>query len=222
MALVPLNKVLDDDLEAMKKTPQADVQSDEASPAEGTAPEQAAPNEEAEPQQQTAGSPAEGGPPTEQEQAAYTKFVQAAGVLMYQDDASHANIMKHLELQKDNPAPAIAEATNSIVVEVDKQSGNSTPERVIIPAAIEIAGHIAELGQSAGFFQADDQLMGKVGQAVLVKIGDSYGVTPQEMQAFLAQFSPDEKEAARAQQEQYANGGQQQGGLVPAEEGAPA
>lgn len=211
MALVPMKRAFEEDAPKAKDVPpsqgaddeQAEQQPDAEQPEGEGAPGAPSGQQQAAPADQSGDTPT-GGQATPAEQKAYDTFVTAAGVLLYQDDASHARIMKALQLQKDDPAPAIAEIATSITVEVDKQSGNNTPERVIIPAAVEIASHVAELGQTAGYFTADDKLMGQVGQQLLVKIGDAYNITREDIQQFLDQFTPQQKEQARAQQAQIA------------------
>lgn len=163
-----------------------------------------------EPQQQPQEpqQPQQGGEETTpQEQEAYERTVLAGTEVVYGEETNQP-ILRMLEEGAENPPQVIAKVTTTIMVQLDEQSGGKIPEVVILQAAQEIAGEVAVLGTEAGLFQLDPTMENQVVQLVVRDTGSAFGVTEEEIQAFLATIPQEEQERAVAEQQQY-NGAQQ-------------
>lgn len=154
--------------------------------------------------------PAQSAPPDDQggeqaspeEQAAYEKFVLAAGKVLY-SQGTHESIMKML--QQGDPAEAMAQAVTLIVTQLDKKSGGKVPDSIILPAAAEILGLVAELAEKAKLFTADDRLLARAAQIMVLHLAEQYGVNPKDAQALLQSVNPAELQQIVSQQSQLAS-----------------
>jgi len=174
---------------------EAEQEPQEGAPAQGA---QGAPPAAGNPGGQPAAAGGDPNAPTPEEQQAYDGVVMAASEVMYGEMS--AEIIKMLEMGKENPPQAIAQAAVTVLVQLDEQSGGSIPETVIVPAAVEIAELMAELADSKGLFPVDEDIIQVAGQYLIELISEEYGVSPEEVQEFMASIPPEEAQKAAGQQ----------------------
>ncbi len=108
------------------------------------------------------------------------RVVIAAQHVLY-DEQTHDSIMKTLQTSAKDPAQAIANVTTNIVTQLDEQAGNEIPGDAILPAAAHIIPLVAELGEKAGLFKADEQVQSKAMGQVFADLGEHYGVSEEDM-----------------------------------------
>lgn len=174
----------------------------------GTAPKRDAPA----PQPQAASGEEQ---PTPEEQAAYERVVMAGLKAIY-DQKTHGAIVNMLK--SGDPPDALAQAAETIVLELDRQSGGKIPEVVILPAAAEILGELAQLAGTANIFQPDERTLAVATQKMVVSLCEQYGVEAAEIQELLQSIPKEQIEQYVQQQSGYA----QQGGGAPPAGPAPA
>lgn len=161
---------------------------------------------------------------TPQEQDAYNRVVMAGMKILYEDQDSHDAVMKMLD-GGEAPEKDISDTVVMIMSQIDKKSGGKVPQVVIIPAAVELVSLAAELGEKAGIFQADDSVIARAVQMVIIGLCNEYGVSPEEIAQVMK--SVDQKQVAQMVQDQRkmtAGGGGQpapQPAQQPAPQGAP-
>lgn len=178
-------------------------------PQAAAAPESEAPQEDVQQKDLQEGEPSGGNgatggeQPTPQEQEAYDRVVMAGMKVIY-DKTTHQGVMQMVAQQKDEPAKALAYATCLIVEQLDKQSGGKIPQTVILPAAAEIMGLIAELADAAGLFKADDRIMGQATQELIIDLAKKYGVDPADIQGLMQGMDKGKLNELVAQQGQFA------------------
>lgn len=151
-----------------------------------------------------------------QEQEAYEKVVLAGMKILY-DDKTRDKVLAMVKQSKDDPARAMAMAAQTLILQMDEQSGGTIPQEIILPAAAEILEHLAELVNESGLAQVDETVLGDAGQQLLMGLAQAYDVSPEEVQELLASVPPEQVEgmvqqqsgyaAARQQREQQAMGG---------------
>lgn len=149
---------------------------------------------------------------TPEEQEAYDKVILAASEVMYGD--MNPEIMKMLELEKNDPPKAIARVATTIIVQLDEKSGGTIQEQLIFPAAAEIAEMTAELADAKKVFPVDENVIQAAGQEMIVMIADEYGVPMEEIEAFMASVPQEVAQKIGEKQSQVAvkaRPGQQQG-----------
>lgn len=145
---------------------------------------------------------------TPDEQEAYERTVYAAQKALY-DDATQGNIMQMLQAGAENPAQALAQATSTLIQQLDEQSGRQIPETVILPASEEILSLVAELAQESGSFEVNDQIMGQAGQQLLKQLADAYypdGVGEDDIAELMQGMDDKQVQSLVAEQSQFAGG----------------
>jgi hypothetical protein len=138
--------------------------------------------------------------PTPQEQEVYDRTVLAAGKILYEDDTTHKAIVQMLKQGAQDPAKAISDVVVMVMLKLDEQSKGTMPVEVILPAAAEVTDEVGQLANDAGIFKVDQGVLDKSAQAMIVQIGDKYGVSQEGLLAMMAKFSPEERQAAVASQ----------------------
>lgn len=189
-------KVRRDDPEAEKEAAaeeQAEAQAAEADPAAAAAAQEQPPAGGA-----PTAPPQAGGP---QGKEAYERYASACATALYESEDVHAGVMQMLKAEADDPARAIAQATHSLVVAVDEQSGRKMPEDVILPVAQQVALLVAELGVKAGLFQIDQDDLQVAGQILVDLLGTTYDQQAEGVQEALSGMSEQQLEQIRAQEE---------------------
>lgn len=130
-----------------------------------------------------------GGEATPQEQEAYERVVMAGMKVLY-DESTHPAVMKMLA-GGEAPEKDISDTVVMVMLQLDKKSGGKIPQVVIIPAAVELTSLAAELGTQAGIFQADDRIVARAVQMVMIGLGQEYGVDPAEVQEVINSLDPE-------------------------------
>ena len=173
-----------------------------------------------------AGAPAEPQPPAEgeeggaaatpQEQDAYERVVLAGLQVLYAEQ-THAQIMNMLK-GGEAPEKDISDTVALIMSQLDKQSGGKIPQVVIIPAAVELVSATAELGEQAGIFQADQRVLARAVQMVIINLCNEYGVDPAEIQEIMKSLDPQKMQQMVEEQRQMTADGP--AAQAPAQPGA--
>jgi len=110
---------------------------------------------------------------------------------------THAGIVNML--RSGDPAEAIANVVTTVMVQLDKKSNGRVPETVILPAAAELVGEVAQLAGKIGL-QVDERVVGQAMQRMLVTLADEYGVSEQEIQELMQSVGPDQAKQYATQQ----------------------
>tara|TARA_R110002096_G_C14661910_1_gene728359 strand:+ start:44281 stop:44895 length:615 start_codon:yes stop_codon:yes gene_type:complete len=142
---------------------------------------------------------------TAEEQDAYEKVVLAGDKIIFGDTKAREAVVKQLKVSAREPAKALADATALLVIQLDEQAGKSVPEAVILPAAIELLEHMAELADSLQLFQMDDAVVNRAGQIMVGNLGEAYGMQPEDMQAMVDSVPPEVAKQIVDEQSNYAN-----------------
>lgn len=145
--------------------------------------------------------------PTEEGQASggqegYERVVTAAFEILYSDE-TNPNIMKMLETGATDPGNAAFEIAKLILTQLDDQSGGKIPLGVILHAADEISEQAGVLGEKAGYFEYGEKEHSLAMQRAFAYMKDTYEISDEEIQEFMASFSQEEIDAAQAEQSQY-------------------
>lgn len=122
------------------------------------------------------------------------KVALAAESVLY-DDATHDSVMQMLKAGATDPADALAKITGHILIQLDEQA--DIPEDVILPAAIEILGKVAELAEKTGAFQADENAMGEA-VGILFSIMEQQGWISEEDKAEMQQLLAEQEQPTGA------------------------
>lgn len=160
--------------------------------------EKAAPEQEA---------PAQGGEGsvTEAEQQEYEQVVLAATEVLH-DDQTNPGIMNMLKAQQDDPAAAMSDVVTTVMLQLDEQSGGQIPEDVILPASEEVLVMVAELAHAAKLFTPDQRSLNLAMQQTITKLGEHYGISPEDVQELIDQMDPEEVKKMVAEQQSYSAG----------------
>jgi hypothetical protein len=145
------------------------------------------------------GQEAGGDQPAPQEQDAMDRVVLASLKVIY-DPKTHQGIVNGLTQGKDDPSKALADATTLIITQVDQASGGKVPEQVILPAAADVLGELANLAMKAGIFQVDEKTSNIAMQKTMAQLAEAYGVTPEQTKQFMDSIDPEEGKKMLGQQ----------------------
>jgi hypothetical protein len=176
--------------------------------AQGTQAEEQVPAEEPAEQEQAVAS---GEEVTPEAQENYERVVMAASEVLHSDE-THDSIMGMLKSGADDPGATMAEITTMVMLQLDEQSGGKIPEDVILPASEEVLTMVAELAHAAQIFTPDQQALNSAMQQTVTKLGEHYGVSPEDIQELLSQMDPAEVERIVAEQQGYSKPAEQPAG----------
>ena len=157
---------------------------------------------------------------TDDEQAMYERAVNAGIKVLYAEE-THEDIMNMLTTGADNPGKTLADVAHLIMTQVDKEANGKIPETMILPAAAEILELTAELANTAGVVQVDQTVLDQATQELLLQLADSYGVSPEEIQALIDSLDPADVQSMVAQQGQSAQSGGQEAAAGGQQQAAP-
>lgn len=138
-----------------------------------------------------------------QEQSAYEKVVLSGMKIMY-DNATHNGIMQMLTSGKADPAKAMANTVSMIIIQLDKKSGGKIPGVVILPAATELLGEVAQLAGKSKLFQVDERIANQAMQQLLMSLAQEYGMPPETIKSILQSTPKDQIQQIVTQQSQFA------------------
>lgn len=130
------------------------------------------------------------------EQEDYDRTVNAALGVIY-EDSMHKNIMQMLSSGKESPAKTLANVTAMIIQSLDEKSGGQIPETVILPAAEEILGEIAELAHKAKVFSVDESILSEAEDETSMQLMQVYDPQGEGAEEFLNSVDKGEVEKVR-------------------------
>lgn len=143
-----------------------------------------------------------GDQPTPQEQNAMDRVVLACLKIIY-DQSTHQDIVQMLSQKKDDPSQALADTTTLLITQVDQKSGGKVPETVILPAAADVLGELADLATKAKIFQVDEKTAAVAMQKMLMSLAEQYGVSPEDVQQLLQSIPKDQIQGMVQQQQGF-------------------
>lgn len=138
------------------------------------------------------------------EQDQYDRVVMAGMKIMFDNDKTRDKIEKRLEADKGNPAKTLSDTAAMIMVQLDQQTGGEIAETVVLPAATEILEQLSEFADSLGMFEIDDAVLNRAGQLLVENLSEQYGVGPEDAQALMASFSPEQLKQVEEEQGNFA------------------
>lgn len=127
-------------------------------------------------------------PPNEQLQGEadsqkwYDRVVTAAISVIHKQGAEA--IAQALTKGQRQPAEALAGAASSLVIQVDDKLGG-VPEDVVLPAAGEVLGLVAEFADARGIFTANRRQIEQAMVLMLQQLMTHYGVSQEDMKEFM-------------------------------------
>ena len=123
-------------------------------------------------------------------EAAYDKIIKAGLKVMF-DPTMRDDTLSFIEESQGDPAK-MAEGVSSVVITLWKESNETLPPTLIIPAGIELMVHAAEVAKSGGM-QVDNQLLAEAMAQTVQQLLVKFGATPQEMQQLMSGANSGEK-----------------------------
>lgn len=130
-------------------------------------------------------------------EGAYDKIVKAGIQLMF-SPKTREQTMQFMEDSGTDPK-AMGKGVSSVMALLFKESNQTLPPNLIIPAGIELLVHAAEVAKAGGLDISKEQMaegMGEMVQQILVL----FGATPEQMQKMMSGM--DSGQAAPAQPDQ--------------------
>jgi hypothetical protein len=128
---------------------------------------------------------------------AYDKIIKAGLKVMF-DPSMREETMGYIEDSGVDPAK-MAEGVAAVVVTLFKESNETLPPNLIVPAGIELMVHAAEVAKSGGMDVPNEVLaeaMSEVVQQLLTK----FGVSPESMQELMGGMASGQQAPAGAAQ----------------------
>ena len=114
---------------------------------------------------------------------AYDKVIKAGLQLMF-DPTMREDTMQFMEESGGDPEK-MAEGVSAVVLTLFKESNETLPPNLLIPAGIELLVHAVEVAKAGGAEVSNEQLaegMGNMVEQILIK----FGATPEQMQKLLS------------------------------------
>lgn len=114
---------------------------------------------------------------------AYAKVVKAGIQLMF-DPSTREQTMAFMEESGGDP-DKMAEGVSAVVLMLFKESNETIPPNLLIPAGIELLVHAVEVAKAGGAEVSNEQLaegMGNMVEQILIK----FGATPEQMQKLMS------------------------------------
>lgn len=118
--------------------------------------------------------------------SAYDRVVLAGMKLLF-DKKTNQKIVAAMN-GKQAPDDLIAENIAGLVMLLFKQSKNSIPQQVLIPAAIDLALQFAEFMQRVGTIQVDEQVMASALQKIVFKLFEAFGVKQDQLMSGISKM----------------------------------
>jgi len=139
------------------------------------------------------------------EQEAYNRVVMAGMKMIFENEQSQQGLIGMLKTPGAAAAEKLANASFMIITQLDEKSGGQIPEDVVLPASVEILEHMSELADSVKAFPVDPAVMNHAGQLLIVRMGEEYGVEPEDLEELMSSIDPQTMQAVGVEQESYAN-----------------
>lgn len=132
---------------------------------------------------------------TPDEQAALESGLDAASAKLYEDKAVRDQIAAFIQKQPQHQS--VGEAAAMLTVQADEAVEGALPETVVVPLGVQVLGLVADLGETLGFFKADEQFMTQANKTMMQRLLEEYGFNEDEARAMAA--SADEETNAAVQ-----------------------
>lgn len=116
-------------------------------------------------------------------ESAYDKVIKAGLKLMF-DPSMREETLQFMEDSNGEPA-AMAEGVSSVVVMLFKESNETIPPVLLIPAGVELLVHAVEVARKGGADVSNEQVAEGMGQMV-EQILTKFGTTPEQMQQLMS------------------------------------
>ncbi len=128
-------------------------------------------------------------------------------LFIFYDKATHEQLMSMIQDGDEAGGAAVVAAT--LIESIDEKSGGNMPDDVILPAAIEVMADIMDyLEQRRNAPFSDKEHAGAMA-ALMKKLADDYGTTPEQMKEALQGLNQGELDQADVAFQQAVEGGGQ-------------
>ena len=132
------------------------------------------------------------------------EIVTEAMDMLYTEDGRFNAAVKYLKEGANDPVSALSGLTSLIMGQLDDTRDNNIAAIVVLPAAMEVLSELAEIANNAGAFEVDEALVNAASQMATARLGEEYGVEPQDAEEMLQGLDPQMLDEVSKQQEQYA------------------
>lgn len=130
-------------------------------------------------------------------QEAYDRVVLAGMKVLFSKE-SHQLLMD--EIQGQGPVPQrLGEGVAGLMLLLFKESNQTIPPQVIVPAGTELMMQVADFLKKTGLMPVSDQDVGAAMEIMIMKILQAFGVDPMQMQQMLNQYDNTKVDAAAQQ-----------------------
>lgn len=120
-------------------------------------------------------------------QEAYERVVIAGMKVMFSKD-SHQLMLQQLQ-QGGSMGERLGKGVAGLMFLLFKQSNATIPPQVIIPAGVELLAQAADFLKQAGMGEVTNEDIGEGMQIMITTILDKFGVSQEQMQQMLNQYS---------------------------------
>lgn len=130
-------------------------------------------------------------------QEAYDRVVLAGMKIMFSKD-SHKLMLK--ELQKPGPVgQKLGQGIAGLMLILVKESNNSIPPAVLIPAGIQLMMQAVDFMRQTGMEKVTNQDIGDGMELMIMTLMEKFGASPEKVQQMLNQFDNQNVQAAAQQ-----------------------
>lgn len=130
-------------------------------------------------------------------QEAYDRVVLAGMKIMFTKD-SHKLMLK--ELQKPGPVgQKLGQGIAGLMLILVKESNNSIPPAVLIPAGIQLMMQAVDFMRQTGMEKVTNQDIGDGMELMIMTLMEKFGASPEKVQQMLNQFDNQNVQAAAQQ-----------------------
>lgn len=130
-------------------------------------------------------------------QEAYDRVVLAGMKIMFSKD-SHKLMLK--ELQKPGPVgQKLGQGIAGLMLILVKESNNSIPPAVLIPAGIQLMMQAVDFMRKTGMEKVTNQDIGDGMELMIMTLMEKFGASPEKVQQMLNQFDNQNVQAAAQQ-----------------------
>lgn len=130
-------------------------------------------------------------------QEAYDRVVLAGMKIMFTKD-SHKLMLK--ELQKPGPVgQKLGQGIAGLMLILVKESNNSIPPAVLIPAGIQLMMQAVDFMRKTGMEKVTNQDIGDGMELMIMTLMEKFGASPEKVQQMLNQFDNQNVQAAAQQ-----------------------
>lgn len=117
---------------------------------------------------------------------AYDRVTLAASKLMFDKKISQA--MLEAVDDKQSPEDVIADNASGLILMLNKQTKNTIPQQILIPAAIDIALQMSEFFSRTGKVAVDEQVLASAIQKMIFKLFEAFGVKQDQLMGGIAKM----------------------------------